>query len=50
MLFAGTKLYEEGRRNEALREDGGAGVWHLHKPDARERAGAVESDIVSDIR
>ena len=50
MLFAGTKLYEEGRRNEALWEDGGAGVWHLHKPDARRCAEAVESDIVANIR
>ena len=50
MLFAGTKLYEEGRRNEALWEDGGAGVWHLHKSDARKCAEAVESDIVADIR
>ena len=48
--FAGIKLYEEGRRNEALWENGGAGVWHLHKPDPRERAGAVESDIVADNR
>jgi len=50
MLFAGTKLYEEGHRNEAPWEDGEAGVWHLHQPDARERAGVVESDIVADIR
>ena len=50
MLFAGTKLYEEGLRNEAMWEDGGAGVRHLHKPDALERTGAVESDIVADIR
>ena len=50
MLFASAKLYEEGSRNEAQWKDGGAGVWHLHKPDARQRAGAVESDIVTDIR
>ena len=50
MLFAGTKLYEEGQRNEALRTDGGTGVWYLHKPDARARAGVVESDIVVDAR
>ena len=48
--FAGIKLYEEGRLNEAPWEDVGARVWHLHKPNAREHAEAVESDIVADVR
>ena len=50
MLLAGTKLYDKGLCNEALREDGEAGVWRPHEPDVRERAEAVESDIVADIR